>query len=135
MAKVQANMKQCLEKQTLSMDSLTRLSDALHSTTTTTSSDYMNGDDDDGEQHETATVGDVTMMMMTTDDDVQDDEEEDVTDAKLTQKLLAAKKLKGENVAPKSTIYKKANRKSKHVMKGEKNGPKEKRRPRYFVQF
>jgi hypothetical protein len=135
MAKVQANMKQCLEKQTLSMDSLTRLSEALDSTTTTTSADYINGDDDDGEQHETATAGEVAMMMMTTDDDVQDGEEEDVTDSKFTQKLLAAKRLKGENVAPKSTIHKKTSRKGKHVMKGEKNGPKEKRRPRYFVQF
>jgi hypothetical protein len=109
MAKVQEKMKDCLEKQTISMDSLERLSNALHTSTAA---------DEVAMQDEAATT--VPLAV-----------------ANLSEELLAAKELKGENKAPiKGTIHKKSKRKSKHgVTAAEKKEPKEKRRPRYFVQF
>ena len=108
MAKVQQKMKDCLEKQTMSMDSLERLSTALHTST---------ADEVAMEEDATTTVSSAI--------------------ASLSEELLAAKELKGENKAPiKATIHKKSKRRSKHGVKAaEKKEPKEKRRPRYFVQF
>ncbi|KAG7359645.1 DUF2423 domain containing protein [Nitzschia inconspicua] len=109
MAKVQEKMKDCLEKQTMSMDSLERLSNALH----------------------TATA----------DEQVDDAMQDDTTPpsppiVQLSEELLAAKELKGENKAT-TTIHKKGKRRSKHSVKNNdhKKESKEKRRPRYFVQF
>lgn len=101
-------MKDCLEKQTISIDSLERLSNALHTSTAA---------DEVAMQDEATTVP--------------------LAIANLSEELLAAKELKGENKAPiKGTIHKKSKRKSKHgVTAAEKKEPKEKRRPRYFVQF
>lgn len=92
------------------MDSLERLSNALHTSTA----------DDDVEQ------GAATIMQDETPSAI----------AQLSEDLAAAKELKGENKA--ATIHKKSKRKMKHGLKGgdtKKQELKEKRRPRYFVQF
>ena len=107
MAKVQSKLKESLEKQTMSMDSLERLSNALATSTP--------------EQEAAAMV---------------DTEPSQDLAAKLSEEHLAAKQLKGENTAPKA-IHKKS-KKRKHSVKSDSNKMdvvKEKRRPRYFVQF
>jgi hypothetical protein len=124
MAQVQEKMKDCLEKQTVSIDSLQRLSAALHNTNTN-----MSVDDEDHDS-----------TVMVAGDKVEDEEEEleeETTRSNLShQQLVDAKKLRGMNIAPKSTIHKKSNRRSKYYgIQGEKKAIKEKRRPRYFVQF
>mmetsp|Transcript_24054 Transcript_24054/g.44687 ORF Transcript_24054/g.44687 Transcript_24054/m.44687 type:complete len:135 (+) Transcript_24054:136-540(+) len=105
MKKVQAKLKECVEKQTLSMESLERLSNALHTTT---------ADD----------------QAMMTDNDTMT-----ATGVQLSEELQAAKEFKGENKAP-GAIHKKS-KKRKHSVKSAPTTtePKEKRRPRFFVQF
>jgi hypothetical protein len=128
MAKVQEKMKHSLEKQTMSIDSLERLSNALHTTTTTTLAD------NDVEEQQAFVFSNEEITMMTMDDDVE--EEKEGSTLLSSKSGLIDKKLKGENIAPKSTIHKRSDHKSKHgFKKGEKKEPKEKRRPRYFVQF
>jgi hypothetical protein len=106
MAKVQSKLKESLEKQAMSMDSLERLSYALQTTTP--------------EEEAAAMVDTETSTDLA---------------AKLSEEHLVAKQLKGENTAPKA-IHKKS-KKRKHVVKapGGTTEIKEKRRPRYFVQF
>ena len=107
MAKVQSKLKESLEKQTMSMDSLERLSNALAASTP--------------EQEAAAMV---------------DTEPSQDLAAKLSEEHLAAKQLKGENTAPKA-IHKKS-KKRKHSVKSDSSKMevvREKRRPRYFVQF
>jgi hypothetical protein len=108
MTKVQTKLKECVEKQSMSMDSLERLSKALDTTTTTISD----------------SAEDTATMMV--DDGITD------SGIVLSEELLAAKELKGENMAPK-----KSKKKKKHAVKAAagKTETKEKRRPRYFVQF
>lgn len=103
MEKVQSKLKECVEKQTMSMESLERLSNALQ---TTTAEDEQNM--------------------------VSDNINNDST-VQLSRELLAAKELKGENKAP---VARKKSKKNKHSVKSaSKKEPKEKQRPRYFVQF
>mmetsp|Transcript_7546 Transcript_7546/g.18847 ORF Transcript_7546/g.18847 Transcript_7546/m.18847 type:complete len:131 (-) Transcript_7546:283-675(-) len=52
----------------------------------------------------------------------------------LNEELAAAKELKGENKAPSKTVHKKS-KKSKHRKTTTIPDKKEKKRPRYFVQF
>ena len=101
MKKVQAKLKECAETQTLSVESLKRLSNALHITTAS-----ENPAED-------------TMMSST---------------SILTDELAAAKAYKGENKAPTKKGIKKKSRKLKHN-KSTTVPEKEKKRPRYFVQF
>ena len=101
MKKVQARLKECVETQTMSVESLKRLSTALH---TTAANDSAVED---------------TIMSST---------------SILTDELVAAKAYKGENKAPTKKGVQKKSKKSKHnsTTAPEK---KEKKRPRYFVQF
>eukprot|EP00536_Pseudo-nitzschia_multiseries_P003983 jgi/Psemu1/295394/fgenesh1_pm.64_\ len=52
----------------------------------------------------------------------------------LKQELAAAKELKGENKAPSKSVHKKS-KKGKHTKTTAVLEKKEKKRPRYFVQF
>ena len=65
MVKIQEKMKDCLEKQNISMDSLERLSNAMH--TSTTSTTISSADDDDKK----ATTNALGVTRMTTDDEVE----------------------------------------------------------------
>ena len=101
MKKVQAKLQACVETQTMSMQSLERLSTALH---TSTGNDGADAED--------------SMMAST---------------SILADEVAAAKEYKGENKAPTKGAKKKS-RNSKH-MKPTVSEKKEKKRPRYFVQF
>jgi hypothetical protein len=103
MEKVQSKLKECVEKQTMSVESLERLSNALQ---TTTAEDEQN---------------------MVTDNSNND------STVQLSEELLAAKELKGENKVP--VVHKKSKKNKHSVKSANKKEPKEKRRPRYFVQF
>ena len=110
MKKIQDKLKECAETQSMSVESLQRLSNALHTTT---------ADD-------TTAVEDAMMASEKTGTSI------------LSKELAVAKELKGENTAasnPNPVVGKKA-RRSKHNKKStiipEK---KEKKRPRFFVQF
>ncbi|KAL3894702.1 MAG: hypothetical protein SGARI_007657 [Bacillariaceae sp.] len=117
MTKVQNKLKESLEKQTMSMDSLERLSNALATSTP----------DDEA----AAAMVDTTTSTEQPSQDLA---------AKLAEEHLAAKQLKGENTAPKAAIHKKSKKRKHAVAKSDSKmdttaATKEKRRPRYFVQF
>eukprot|EP00535_Pseudo-nitzschia_heimii_P001133 CAMPEP_0197173656 /NCGR_PEP_ID=MMETSP1423-20130617/501_1 /TAXON_ID=476441 /ORGANISM="Pseudo-nitzschia heimii, Strain UNC1101" /LENGTH=101 /DNA_ID=CAMNT_0042622493 /DNA_START=179 /DNA_END=484 /DNA_ORIENTATION=+ len=101
MKTVQAKLKECVETQTMSMDSLERLSTALHTST-----------GNDGAQAEDTMIASTSI---------------------LADELAAAKEYKGENKAPIKGAKKKS-KNSKHK-KAATVPAKEKKRPRYFVQF
>jgi len=120
MKQIQDKLKECAQAQTMSMESLERLSKALHK-----SNDAMEQDD--------AEINNIDNSMLT----------EEIEAHK--KELQAAKKLKGENKAPrmqflptKKGIHKKSAR-TKKKTRSSKSGAtpekKEKKKPRYFVQF
>ena len=103
MKKIQAKLKECAEKQTMSVESLERLSNALHTTTAKDSTAI----------EDAMMAGEQTSI--------------------LTEEMAAAKEYKGENKAPSKGVHKKS-KKGKHK-KSPVVPAKEKKRPRYFVQF
>jgi hypothetical protein len=103
MKKIQAKLKECAETQTMSVESLERLSNALHTTTAKDST--------------------------ATEDAMMAGEQTSI----LTDELAAAKECRGENKAPRKGIHKKS-KNGKHK-KTTIVPEKEKKRPRYFVQF
>ena len=103
MKKVQAKLKECAETQTMSAESLERLSNALHTTTASDSTEL--------------------------EDAMMSGEKNSI----LTEEMAAAKEYKGENIAPTKGAHKKS-KKGKHK-KSTIMPEKEKKRPRYFVQF
>lgn len=100
MKKVQAKLKECAGSNAMSVESLERLSNALH---TTTNKDSTGVED----------------AMMASGNS-----------SSLTEEITAAKKFKGENKAP----NKKSN-KGKHTKSAITPQKKERKRPRFFVQF
>ncbi|VEU36292.1 unnamed protein product [Pseudo-nitzschia multistriata] len=100
MKKVQDKLRECAETQTMSVESLERLSNALHTTTP-----------------EDSTAVEDAMMAG--------------NQASILEK---AKEHKGENKAPTKGAHKKS-RKGKHKKATIVPEKKEKKRPRYFVQF
>lgn len=102
MKKIQAKLKECAETQTMSAESLQRLSNALHTTTAKDS-----------------TAMEDAMMA---------------GESILSEEMQAAKELKGENKAPTKGVHKKS-KKGKHKKAPVVPEKKEKKRPRYFVQF
>merc|ERR1712166_1016166 len=104
MKKIQTKLKECAEKQSMSIESLERLSNALHTTTP---------------------EDDASMVENTGGTSILPDE------------LITAKEYKGENKVPgiekKSKKRKHGVKKSTIIDAGKEQ--KEKRRPRYFVQF
>lgn len=110
MKKIQAKLKECAETQTMSVESLERLSNALHTTTAK----------DSTAMEDAMMAGEQTSI--------------------LTDELAAAKEYKGLNEAPIPKGAHKGKGAHKKAKKGKhKNAPvvpvKEKKRPRYFVQF
>jgi hypothetical protein len=104
MEKIQAKLKECSETQTMSVESLERLSNALHTTPA-----------------ENSTAIEDAMMA---------GEQSSI----LAEELEAAKSLKGENKAPIKGAHKKS-KKGKHKKPTAVPEKKEKKRPRFFVQF
>jgi hypothetical protein len=119
MTKVQGKLKECVEKQCMTMESLERLSNALHTTSAL--------DDDNNDNTTMMTDDEKNAVAVTTESSALADE------------LRAAKELKGENRAlgTGAAIHKKKRIRTKHGHKsvGSKQEQKEKKRPRYFVQF
>ena len=112
MKKIQAKLKDCAEKQSMSVESLERLSNALHTTTA----------------EDTTAVEDA--MMASSDQQQTSILSEEVP-----------KEFKGENKAPSKygnyTVNKQSKRGAKHKKNTKKTIPEktEKKRPRFFVQF
>ena len=104
MKKIQAKLKECADTQTMSAESLERLSNALHTTTAK----------DSTAMEDAMMAGEQTSI--------------------LTEELAAAKEYKGENKAPTKGVHKKS-KKGKHKKAPVAPPVKEKKRPRYFVQF
>lgn len=104
MKKIQAKLKECAETQTMSAESLERLSNALHTTTAK----------DSTAMEDAMMAGEQTSV--------------------LTEEMAAAKEYKGENKAPAKGVHKKS-KKGKHKKTPVTPPVKEKKRPRYFVQF
>jgi len=104
MKKIQAKLKECAETQAMTVESLERLSNALHTTTA----------------KDSTAVEDAMMASEQT--------------SILTKELAKAKEYKGENKAPTKGAHKKS-RKGKHKKSTIAPEKKEKKRPRYFVQF
>jgi len=97
MKKVQAKLKECAETQTMSVESLERLSNALHTT----------------EAEDSTAVEDAMMASEQT--------------SILTKELAAAKELKGENKAPTKGVHKKSKkgkRTKSTIIPEKKNRPR-----------
>jgi hypothetical protein len=128
MMKVQGKLKECVEKQCMTMESLERLSNALHTTSSSSSNNNNNTNNDDVDDTTmTTTVTAAVVAAAATADD-----EEAIR--------AAAKELRGENKAlgTGSQIHKKTRIRTKHHSSKSvesQHQRKEKNRPRYFVQF
>jgi hypothetical protein len=147
MAKVQGRLRQCLEGQAMSMESLERLSNALHPATA--------GDEAAADATVDTPDGGIGMMMTDNDDD-RDGNDEDFGPAATAnttggtalssngrRRPVAAGKLRGENRAlgTGAAIHKKQRIRTKHgrpklvAHAKQEQDAGGKRRPRYFVQF
>jgi osmotically-inducible protein OsmY len=119
MKKIQAKLAECAEKQSMSIESLERLSNALHTAPAPTPED----------------------------DDAMGENNTSTTTTPLSDELIAAKEYKGENVGVKLGTNKKSKkRKAKHAVRKStiniNNNGKElfvrakgKQKPRYHVEF
>ena len=121
MKKIQAKLAECADKQSMSIESLERLSNALHTAPAPTPED-----DDAMDENNTSTT---------------------TTTTPLSDELIAAKEFKGENVGVKLGTNKKSKkRKAKHAVRKatiniNNNGKemfvraKGKQKPKYHVEF
>jgi hypothetical protein len=121
MKKIQAKLAECADKQSMSIESLERLSNALHTAPAPT-------------------------PPTPEDDDVMDENNTSTT-SPLSDELIAAKEFKGENIGVKLGTNKKSKkRKAKHAVRKStinvnNNGKEQfvrakgKQKPRYHVEF